>query len=316
MRVTIPEMEMLRSYFASIMEDTLLSLDEFLATTIEGKRGDYNCVGCTACVVGITSNFVLCANIGDSGAAFYTRDGIQVISVKHRLSDEAEVARIHAAGYAIINDRIEGMSAVPRALGDFDFKQCGGRGPREQAVVAVPDVTIMPVPSDTDHWGLVLACDGVWDTATLRQVHVALTNTVNDLDVAASATEAVLRGKDLYQHHLRGPAPFLNDSPSASLSQQQLQRNHRRSDPSVGVHSNSRVSFLASAASPSEGSLIGDYGTDAEADPAILPEIDAMLLTAAAGVFAQCVAPEDNEEGIGLDNCSLIIVERRSLLNP
>lgn len=315
--VSIPEMEMLRQYFASIMEDALMSLDDYLRSTPEGVRGDYDCVGCTACVVGITANFVLCANVGDSGAAFYTKDRMKVISVKHRVSDEAEQARIHAAGYNIINGRIEGMSAVPRALGDFDFKQCGGRGPRKQAVSAVPDVTIMPVPSDTDQWGIVLACDGVWDTATLHQVHVALTNTVNDLAVSGSAMDAVLRGAELYQNRLRGPSVAVGGSPWSSSSvspsraggplhsSEALGNSHKTPLPTKGGSFTSRA--------VTEESMIRYYDDDDEGAAPRLTQVDAILLTAAAGVFAQCVAPEDNDEGVGLDNCSLIIVERRNV---
>ncbi|CCW69819.1 unnamed protein product [Phytomonas sp. Hart1] len=58
----------------------------------------------------------------------------------------------------------------------------------------------------------------------------------------------------------------------------------------------------------SEGSWLADLGGDTWATEGIDPQ----LLTSAAGIFAQCVAPEDNEEGFGLDNCSLIILERRA----
>jgi serine/threonine protein phosphatase PrpC len=328
--VSIPEMEMLRQYFASIMEDALLSLDDYLRNTPEGMRGDYDCVGCTACVVGITANFVLCANVGDSGAAFYTKDRIKVISVKHRVSDEAEQKRINAAGYSIVNDRIEGMSAVPRALGDFDFKQCGGRGPHEQAVSAVPDVTIMPTPSDTNQWGIILACDGVWDTATLHQVHVALTNTVNDLDVAGSATDAVLRGAELFQHHLRGPRAPCGESPaslpqcsspaveggasiraSKGATREDTKKPNREREGSISPSPAKRRSLLEEEGG--EGSVIGDYDCDEGLEVRRLPQVDPILLTAAAGVFAQCVAPADNDEGVGLDNCSLILIERRNV---
>lgn len=308
--VSIPEMEMLRQYFASIMEDALISLDDYLRSTPEGVRGDYDCVGCTACVVGITANFVLCANVGDSGAAFYTKDRMKVISVKHRVTDEAEQARIHAAGYAVVNGRIEGMSAVPRALGDFDFKQCGGRGPREQAVSAVPDVTIMPVPSDTDQWGIVLACDGVWDTATLHQVHVALTNTSNDLAVAGSAMDAVLRGAELYRHRLRGPLAAVEDSIS-STSPSPPRASRSRGSCSKTPSPIKRGSMITKDGA--EESMIGYYDDDDSGAAPRLSQVDAILLACAAGVFAQCVAPEDNDEGIGLDNCSLLIVERRNV---
>ncbi|CCW65579.1 unnamed protein product [Phytomonas sp. EM1] len=58
----------------------------------------------------------------------------------------------------------------------------------------------------------------------------------------------------------------------------------------------------------SEGSWLADLGGDTWATEGIDPQ----LLTAAAGVFAQCVAPKDNVNGVGVDNCSLIIVERRA----
>ncbi|CCD14973.1 unnamed protein product, partial [Trypanosoma congolense IL3000] len=70
--VSRQKMGHLRCYFARIMEEALFSLDDELRNSVEGRRGDYNSVGSTACIVGITTNFILCANVGDSGAAFYT----------------------------------------------------------------------------------------------------------------------------------------------------------------------------------------------------------------------------------------------------
>lgn len=387
--VSVPEMEMLRGYFASIMEEALLSVDDYLKHTEEGIRGDYNCVGCTACIIGITSSFILCANIGDSGAAFYNNEVIESVSIKHRLTDPKEQERVLLAGYRIDNNRIEGMLAVPRALGDFDFKQSGGRSAREQAVVAVPDVTIRPVPMTTttavasaaavssgagmdgdtteDRWGIILACDGVWDTATLHQVHHALVNTRNDLDVASSATEAAMRARDLVRHHRRGPVRYLDDTPLVtagagagvssssppSSSSSPLRgaerselgrRSHERSKegteddyddneeeeagslrrPPRRVSSGLMASLAKAAASAggcggdntvdNEGdddddiSYVDDLGGDVQASEGI----DARLLASAAGVLAQCVAPADNEAGIGLDNVSLILIERRA----
>lgn len=252
--VTSAEVEFLRSYFASIMEDALLSLDKALEMSDEGQRGDFNTVGCTACVVGITRNFILCANVGDSGAAIYDGEQITSISMKHRVSQETEQSRILAAGYSIHEGRIEGLLAVPRALGDFDFKQCGGKSSRDQAVIAVPDVTIRPVPSrDGSKWGVILACDGIWDTLTLHQVHHALVYSDADPVASMAATEAVIRGYELSRDHERS----------------------KGMDYSSGAHYHMNIP----------------------------------LLSAAANIFAQSVAPEDNERGIGLDNCSLIIVQ-------
>ncbi|SCU66584.1 protein phosphatase 2C, putative [Trypanosoma equiperdum] len=283
------EMEALRLYFAGIMEEALLSLDDELRSSDEGRRGDYNCTGCTACVVGITTNFILCANIGDSGAAFYTPQDIVPISITHRTTDPGERARINAAGYTLVEHRIEGLLAVSRALGDYDFKQCGGRGPREQAVTAVPDVTIMPVPpaAAVGRWGVVVACDGVWDTLTPHQVHHAIMNTPNDLEVASSATEVVIRAREM-----------------AYASQKEGDKSHINTE---------KYRCGADGERENGGSKTVDnvWGGKCCHGGASGASIDALLLTSAAGIFAQCVAPVDNEEGVGMDNCSLFLIEQR-----
>lgn len=330
-------MELLRRFFANVMQEALESLDDYLAKTPEGDRGDYNHVGCTACIVGITSNFILCANVGDSGAALYLPDRLIPISTTHRITDPKEIQRIRSAGYAIMEGRIEGQLAVTRALGDFEYKQCGGKKACEQAVCCLPDVTIRPVPYLTPHamvpttitssptskvrvpsstfsssagldyshthsegeegmgkvdhrerstpplppplppppvsssqpntmttntsrcatvepeivlpppkrtpgsgedeegegeatrgsstapaalpasgirtarerWGVVIACDGVWDTLTKHQVHYALMNTENDLVVAESTLAAVLAGRELLHRKRRGPKRWI-----------------------------------------------------------------------------------------------------------
>lgn len=325
-QVTRSEMEFLRCYFASIMEDALFSLDKSLETSEEGQRGDFNTVGCTACVVGITRNFILCANLGDSGAAVYDEYGIESISVKHRITDPTEQDRIQGAGYAIRDNRIEGLLAVPRALGDFDFKQCGGKPAHLQAVIAVPDVTVQPVPSEGDgKWGVIVACDGVWDTMTMHQVHYALTHTDGDPMVAMSVTEAVIRGRELTMEkgiHKKTAAreeggissTAANSSPLATQHQSEqgvtalpTPLNHRENTAGSGELGSSKT---CEEAIKGEGTLTP---ADALVGGASGPQsnLNIPLLIAATGVFAQSVAPEDNMEGIGLDNCSLIIIQNQ-----
>ena len=64
--------------------------------------------------------------------------------------------------------RVEGMLAVSRAVGDFDFKQAGALPAEEQAVTANPSIetfTLLP----TDDF-LLQACDGIWDVLTDEEV--------------------------------------------------------------------------------------------------------------------------------------------------
>jgi serine/threonine protein phosphatase PrpC len=225
--------EKLIALFKQVVTRALLSLDSGIRESTEGKRGDYNCIGCTACVVGLTKELVMCANAGDSGAALYTVETITPLSEAHRIEQSSETERIRGAGYSISADhRIEGLLAVPRALGDYDFKQCGGKGATEQAVIVLPDVLAMPLPTQQSRWGIILGCDGVWDTASMEQIHQAIFDT--------SLTSALV-----------------HDLP--------------------------------------------------QSDGIIAPS--AQLLRSAANIFTQCVAPTNNEYGVGLDNVSVIIIE-------
>lgn len=416
--VTRGEMEFLRQYFASIMEDAFLSLDTRLETSEEGQRGDFNNVGCTACVVGVTRNFILCANVGDSCAAIYNADRLELLTRRHRLSDPVEEARVKKAGYQISpsNGRIEGVLAVPRALGDFEFKQCGGRSQREQAVCAVPEVTIRPVPSEGDgKWGILVACDGVWDTLTLHQIHFALTHADSDPLVAASVAEAVIEGRELATEVMRQKEEAKRrERREARERQKQKKKNQPRmgvgsgkKEHSTGPSTNSKENGTVTRTTETATHLIpeeegkttppnaisltttssawiplktekesgeADDPTPSAEEPcgtekgsttaptlvpdtsqthpnAKRPEVDAKeeeeeedsdrrssslpldqtsrrrggrvppmsshmnipLFGAAANIFAQSVAPADNTEGIGLDNCSLIVIQNQPL---
>lgn len=171
--------EQVQSFFSTLLNEALLDLDQHIHSTQEGEQGDYNCVGCTACVVAVTSRFIVCANVGDSGAAVVTKTGISMISKPHRITDDTEVRRIRNAGYSICDGRIEGLLAVPRALGDYDFKQCGGMTRSEQAVSPSPDLQVVALPARDAEWCVVLACDGVWDTIDSDKVRDALIASLN-----------------------------------------------------------------------------------------------------------------------------------------
>lgn len=56
---------------------------------------------------------------------------------------------------------MNGILALSRALGDFEYKNNTALKPRDQAVTAQPDVKVFQISTDTEF--LLLACDGVWD---------------------------------------------------------------------------------------------------------------------------------------------------------
>eukprot|EP01062_Namystynia_karyoxenos_P007292 TRINITY_DN12563_c1_g1_i1.p1 TRINITY_DN12563_c1_g1~~TRINITY_DN12563_c1_g1_i1.p1 ORF type:complete len:704 (+),score=237.13 TRINITY_DN12563_c1_g1_i1:121-2112(+) len=132
--------------------------DEELENTRSVECGT---VGATCCMVLITPTHYVCCNIGDSRAVLCRKGEAIALSRDHTLDDEEECSRVTAAGYEVRNNRIEGMLSVPRAFGDFDFKQCGGKGPEAQAVSVAPENKIIERSPDDEF--ILVACDGIWD---------------------------------------------------------------------------------------------------------------------------------------------------------
>lgn len=79
--------------------------------------------GCTALVVMLTPQFIVCANAGDSRAV-YSRSGHRAVALSydHKPDDEVEKRRIYRAGGSVHGGRVEGDLAVSRGLGDYRFK--------------------------------------------------------------------------------------------------------------------------------------------------------------------------------------------------
>ncbi|OXU21617.1 hypothetical protein TSAR_001379 [Trichomalopsis sarcophagae] len=61
--------------------------------------------------------------------------------------------------------RVNGLLAVSRALGDYEYKNVEGRGPCEQLVSPEPEIFVRDRDDQHDEF-LVLACDGIWDVMT------------------------------------------------------------------------------------------------------------------------------------------------------
>jgi len=107
------------------------------------------------------------ANAGDARAVL-ARDGKAFrLSYDHKGSDESETKRIVDAGGFVVLNRVNGILAVTRSLGDHAMKDY---------VIGEPYLTeILLEPTDTH---LILACDGLWDVATDQEaVDLILTET-------------------------------------------------------------------------------------------------------------------------------------------
>ncbi len=129
--------------------------------------GGRSMAGCTATVVLITPQEIYCANAGDSRTVLSKAKKACDLSVDHKPNDREEKRRIEQAGGFVQEDRVNGMLALSRALGDFEYKSNNLLKPKDQAVTAYPDIKCLPIQSDCEF--ILLACDGIWDVKTSQQ---------------------------------------------------------------------------------------------------------------------------------------------------
>lgn len=92
------------------------------------------------------------ANVGDARAVLCRGTKAVRLTYDHKGSDQQEAQRITDAGGFVMNNRVNGVLAVTRSLGDSSMKQF---------VVGSPYTTETTLSSE-DHF-LIIACDGLWD---------------------------------------------------------------------------------------------------------------------------------------------------------
>ena len=71
-----------------------------------------------------------------------------------------------AAGHHVEDGRVDGVIAISRALGDWEYKSATLE-PEKMAVSGYPDISKSPITKDTDF--VICACDGIWDCMTSQQ---------------------------------------------------------------------------------------------------------------------------------------------------
>ncbi|KAJ5782716.1 hypothetical protein N7457_004490 [Penicillium paradoxum] len=114
------------------------------------------------------------ANVGDARIVLCRNGKALRLSYDHKGSDENEGRRIANAGGLILNNRVNGVLAVTRALGDAYLKDL---------VTGHPYTTETVIQPDGDEF-IILACDGLWDVCT-DQDAVDLIRNVQDAQHAS-----------------------------------------------------------------------------------------------------------------------------------
>jgi protein phosphatase PTC1 len=107
------------------------------------------------------------ANVGDARIVLCRNGRALRLSYDHKGSDENEGRRVASAGGLILNNRVNGVLAVTRALGDAYMKDL---------VTGHPYTTETVIQADQDEF-LILACDGVsGDLISLQQAKTDMTS--------------------------------------------------------------------------------------------------------------------------------------------
>jgi len=98
------------------------------------------------------------ANVGDARAVLCRAGKAVRLTYDHKGSDTQEAKRITDAGGFVMNNRVNGVLAVTRSLGDASMKEF---------VVGSPYTTETNLDEQDDF--LIVACDGLWDVAEDQQ---------------------------------------------------------------------------------------------------------------------------------------------------
>ncbi|BGP22493.1 mgpp2cl-1, protein phosphatase 2C-like protein 1 [Rhodotorula toruloides] len=117
------------------------------------------------------------ANVGDARAVL-SRGGKAVrLTYDHKGSDTREAKRISDAGGFVLNNRVNGVLAVTRSLGDSSMKEF---------VVGAPFTTETTLGPEDDY--LIVACDGLWDVCSDQEA----VDLIHDLDDPQEASQKLL----------------------------------------------------------------------------------------------------------------------------
>ncbi|KAK8154540.1 phosphatase 2C-like domain-containing protein [Phyllosticta citrichinensis] len=116
------------------------------------------------------------ANVGDARIVLCRKGRALRLSYDHKGSDENEGRRIANAGGLILNNRVNGVLAVTRALGDAYMKDL---------VTGHPYTTETVIQPDQDEF-IILACDGLWDVCSDQEA-VDLVRNIKDPQAASKS---------------------------------------------------------------------------------------------------------------------------------
>jgi serine/threonine protein phosphatase PrpC len=129
----------------------------FLLTDIQSKQFGLETSGATVAICLVSQNVIYSANAGDARVVIGHHGRAHRLSWDHRADDEREVQRIQEAGGFVLKNRVTGILAVGRSLGDHGLKEF---------VISKPYFSSFQDAADF----VIVACDGLFDVMTDQQV--------------------------------------------------------------------------------------------------------------------------------------------------
>ncbi|KAK3322197.1 phosphatase 2C-like domain-containing protein [Apodospora peruviana] len=155
------------------------------------------------------------ANVGDARIILCRSGKALRLSYDHKGSDENEGKRIANAGGLILNNRVNGVLAVTRALGDTYMKDL---------VTGHPYTTETVIQPELDEF-IIIACDGLWDVCSDQDA----------VDLVRNVQDPVAAAKLLVDHAL---ARFSTDNLSCMIirfNKEAILENQNNKDNAIGV---------------------------------------------------------------------------------
>ncbi|PGH03562.1 protein phosphatase [Blastomyces parvus] len=190
------------------------------------------------------------ANVGDARVVLCRNGKALRLSYDHKGSDENEGKRISNAGGLILNNRVNGVLAVTRALGDSYMKDL---------VTGHPYTTETVIQPETDEF-LILACDGLWDVCSDQEA----------VDLIRGTEDPQLASKILVDHAL---SRFSTDNLSCMIVRfdtkaiQQAIGQQKRTSASPPAMTDSTTTVAASNDTPNNATTNTNNNNNTESSP-------------------------------------------------
>lgn len=163
----------------SALRDAFITLDDVFLNGSPDTPLDSGCTAVIAVYNRITGQFIV-GNCGDARCISSKSGVAQAYTVDHKPEVTTEKKRIESSGRRVVDNRLDGVLAVSRALGDLSLKRvhlkydAAGRIKRNASDPETWALTCVPYIHEgtlsRDHSFFVLACDGLFDVMSNQDV--------------------------------------------------------------------------------------------------------------------------------------------------